>query len=163
MCLAVGLVAGWMAHDLRRGGDDSTLRALRQELNDTRELAVLATLNQPLAADRLMGVSDAAGLSRQNPLVRNALVRTLLHDSSVNVRLAALDVLRRDAAQPDVRTALQQAVVAEGSPLVQLELVRVLAEVDHPEARQCLMELMTDPATPAVVRDEAARWLQLRL
>ncbi len=163
LCLAAGLAGGWMANGFVRGSDAATMQTLRRELSDTREMAVLAMLNRPGAADRLLGVSDAANLRGENPLVRNALFRTLWLDSSVNVRLAALDALRGQASEPEVRTALQQAVRAEESPLVQIELVRVLARVDHPEAQQCLAELVANPAVDATVRDAAARVLQLEL
>ncbi len=161
ICLAVGLAGGWMANSARLGGNDDALRALRKELSDTREIAILAMLERPGAADRLRGVSDAASLRGTPALVRSALLRTLRFDSSVNVRLAALDALRGQSQEPEVRLALQQAVQEEESPLVQLELVRALAVVDHPEARQTLADLAADSKADASVRNAAARGLQL--
>ncbi|MCW5963315.1 MAG: HEAT repeat domain-containing protein [Bryobacterales bacterium] len=163
ICLVLGLAGGWMLGDARSGRDEDSMSALRQELSDTREIAILAMLERPGASDRLRAVSDAASLRRPNSLVRNALLRTLRFDTSVNVRLAALDALQGQFGEPEVRIALQTAVREDTSPLVQLEVVRALAGIDHPEAQQTLEELAANPSVDAAVRDAAARSLQLEL
>lgn len=162
-CLVVGLVGGWLAGYHRAGGGDEALLAVRRELKDTRELAILAMLQQPAAGDRLRAVNYAGDLSRPDAMVLEALARTLRYDTSVNVRLAALDTLARHRDEVAVRIAMQAALREEASPLVQMELVRILALVDHPEARLSLEQFLSQPNVDGTVREAAERSLDTEL
>jgi len=163
MCLCVGLVGGWYAGYQRAGGGDEALQAVRRELKDTRELAILAMLQQPAVGDRLQAVNYAEGLSTPDAMVLEALSRTLLYDTSVNVRLAAIGVLAPHRNEVPVRTAMQSALQQETSPLVQMELARNLSQVDHPEARQAVEVFLANPDLDPTVKDAVAKSLQVRL
>ena len=59
----------------------------------------LSLLQQQSASDRLRGVSYSYQMDKGDVQIREALLETLNSDSSVDVRLAAVDALRRMAAQ----------------------------------------------------------------
>jgi hypothetical protein len=162
-CLLAGLVGGWFAGYHRAGGGDEALQAVRRELKDTRELAILAMLQQPIAGERLRAISYAESLAVPDTTVLEALTRTLRYDTSVNVRLAALDTLARHKDELVVRAALQVALRDESSPMVQMELVRVLAQIDHPEARLAIQEFLTREDVDDSVRMAVERALETEL
>ena len=67
-----------------------------------------------------------------DPKVLDALLHTLRYDNSVDVRLAALDVLSRYSNRPEVHQGLVEALQGQQSPLVQLSLIDVLVEQHGP-------------------------------
>jgi putative zinc finger protein len=110
------------------------LAALHQELTGMRQLMVLSMLQQPSASERLQGVSWSEQVKSSNPEIISALLHTVRYDSSVDVRLAALDALRRYKDQPKVRTDVLQSLRADQSPLVQIALIDFLVELRQSEA-----------------------------
>ena len=160
LCLLLGVAGGWFAANSRSSSPRDTLLRVQRELQDTRELAVLAMLQQPMAGDRLHAVSYLTGMQSMHPTLQRALIRTLQQDGSVNVRLAALDALSRNASAMEVRLALQSALETETSQLVQVELLRVLAGIDHPQARQTVEQAAIDERFNESVRLAAGQFLQ---
>ena len=68
---------------------------VRSELKDMRQMLTLSLMQQQSATERLRGVSWTAQIDQPGNEVVSALLDTLLHDPNVNVRLAAIDALRR--------------------------------------------------------------------
>src|SRR5438105_13192920 len=87
-----------------------------------KQMVVLSMLQQQSAGARLEGVTWSTRDQQLDPKVLSALLHTLRHDPSVDVRLAALDALSRHSAQPQVRTSVVNALQDQQSPLVQVAL-----------------------------------------
>jgi hypothetical protein len=135
----------------KRSAEDMT--ALRDEIRSLRSTVALALLSEPSASERLDGVAYGRSLQTEDHRVADALFTTLLEDSNVNVRLAALDALREVSARPDVRARLVQSIPEQDSPLVQISAIDVLLESDATAAStQDLAGLAQDPALDEVVR-----------
>jgi hypothetical protein len=135
----------------RRGAQD--MAELREEIRSLRSTVALALLSESSASERLNGVAYGRGLQTEDRRVADALFTTLLEDSNVNVRLAALDALREVSARPDVRARLVQSIPEQDSPLVQISAIDVLLESDATAASsQDLAALAQDPALDEVVR-----------
>ena len=83
---------------------------VRTELRDMRQMLTLSLMQQQSATERLRGVSWTAQIDQPGNEVVSALLDTLLHDSNVNVRLAAIDALRRFSDRADVRLGTKRAV-----------------------------------------------------
>jgi hypothetical protein len=132
---------------------DQDMAELRSEIRSLRSTVALALLSEPSASERLNGVAYGRELQAGDRRVADALFTTLLEDSNVNVRLAALDALREVSARPDVRARLVQSIPEQDSPLVQISAIDVLLESDATAAStQDLAGLAQDPALDEVVR-----------
>jgi hypothetical protein len=153
--VAVAFLAGLSAG--RRGGNDKELASLHRELADTRRLVALSLLQQQSASDRLAGVSWSTRAGGPNQQVLEALLTTLRYDDSVDVRLAALDALRRYGDQVIVRDGVGDSLAHQDSPMVQLAVVDSLVAFRDPGAVVKLKTFERAPDLLPVVRQRVAR------
>jgi hypothetical protein len=112
----------------------------------------VSLLQQQSAIERLRGVNYSVGLETADDHVVDALVETLRGDSSVDVRLAAADALRKYSKRPRVRAAVADALPVQDSPLLQIALIDALAEWKEPRAVQSFEFLASRPDTDASVK-----------
>ncbi|HUS19084.1 MAG TPA: hypothetical protein VMZ25_05505, partial [Terriglobales bacterium] len=153
--LAGGFAAGKYYHTEPAVSGD--MASLRQELRETRQLATLSLLQQQSASERLQGVSYSARSEKPDPEILAALMHTLKYDNSVDVRLAALDALRRYNNQPAVREGMAESLVTQNSPMVQIALIDMLVELKEARAAQQIRKLEQNPKLDPTVR-QRARW-----
>jgi hypothetical protein len=130
---------------------------MRGELHDMRQMLTLSLLQQQSATERLRGVSYTAGIDQPGNEVVAALLDTLLHDPSVNVRLSAVDALRRFSDRADVRLGTKQAVTDSTAPMLQVAVIDFMVETRDPQARVVLRQLADDGTVDQSVRGRA-RW-----
>ncbi|HKT48758.1 MAG TPA: zf-HC2 domain-containing protein [Candidatus Angelobacter sp.] len=128
------------------------LTQLRMELRNTQQLMVVSMLRQQSASERLQGVSFSRREEDADPKVLDALLHTLRYDNSVDVRLAALDVLSRYGNRPEVHQGLIEALQGQQSPLVQLSLIDVLVEQHGPGTAEELKQFKASPGLDPSVR-----------
>ena len=150
--VALGVFVGAELSGRRSSREAAELRA---EMRSLHEMVALALLAEASPSERLKGVAYGRELSTDDPSVAAALLRTMLEDPNVNVRLAALDALRPMATRPDARPRLVAAVATQESPLVQLSLIDLLLESDGALAqstRHDLAQLLDNPELDPVVR-----------
>ena len=121
-----------------------------------RQLVVLSLLEQESAVERLQGVAYGAREKSLDPKIVSALAHTLRYDSSVDVRLAAVDALSGHRNQPQVRESLVEALDPQQPPLVQIALIDALVDSHDPSAVQQLRRLQEDPNINPEVRQRAA-------
>jgi hypothetical protein len=151
--VAIGFLIG---NGLNRAGSQSEdLAAMRSEVSNMRQLVVLSMLQQQSASERLQGVSYSQREAHLDPQVLAALLHTLRYDSSVDVRLAALDALSRHASQPQVRRDVTDALQTRQSPLVQVALIDQLLEWRDPDAVERLRNFQQSPNLNPTVRERA--------
>lgn len=131
------------------------LAAMHSELTNMRQLVALSMLQQESASGRLEGVTWTRREEHLDPQVLSALLHTLRYDSSVDVRLAALDALSRHAAQPQVRNSVVDALQEQQSPLVQVALIDQLVQWRDSRAAARLQKLRQDPNLNPAVRQRA--------
>jgi anti-sigma factor RsiW len=149
LVLCAFLGGRYLAND---NGSREQLAQLRQELKKTQQLVVVSMLQQQSASERLQGVSYSMRQPDAEPPVLDALLHTLRYDSSVDVRLAALDVLSRYGRRQDVRQGLVDALGTQQSPLVQVALIDVLVEMRNQNAVEELKKLQENPHLDPSVR-----------
>ncbi|HEX7287809.1 MAG TPA: HEAT repeat domain-containing protein [Candidatus Angelobacter sp.] len=150
------LIGGFLAGRYvdRDQTNDKHMAQLHNELESMKRLVVISMLQQQSASERLQGVS----ISRQSgadPKVLDALLYTLRYDSSVDVRLAALDAVTRYGSRPEVRKGLIDALEGQQSPLVQVALIDALVDIHDSGAIQQLKKLQQDPKVDPSVRKRA--------
>jgi len=117
----------------------------------------LSLMQQQSAGERLRGVNWAYRVESSDTEVLSALLETVNNDSSVNVRLSAVEALHRFGASPVTRTAIVQSIRKQTSPLVQIALIELLVDLKVTDAARELNSLASDNTVDASVRDRA-RW-----
>lgn len=121
-----------------------------------RQLVALSLMQQQSATDRLEGVNWAYRVQKSDTEVVSALLNTVREDTSVNVRLAAVDALKPFAkGSPLVRKALIQSLVKQDSPMVEIALVDLLVDLREPSAVVPMKKLSEDSKQPSEVRERA--------
>ncbi len=157
-----GFMAGLYMDRNNAGGREmdamrAELTSTRSELRGTRQLVALSMMQQQSASDRLQGVSYSTRIEKADPEVLNALLHTLRYDNSVDVRMAALDALRRYNDQPIVRTGVLDSLKTQQSPLVQIALVDYMVELKDRKAVENLKDFEKDPNLNPVVK-QRVQW-----
>ncbi len=151
--LAVGLLAG---HALTVDVEQSReVARLQEEIGSTRQLVALSLMREPSASDRLKGVDWSYHLPRPEPQVVNALLETVNYDDTVDVRLAAVDALRRLSTEANVRARMASALDRQDSPLVQIALIDALSDSRTPQAMAAIRRVAEMKTGNAAVRAHA--------
>jgi len=159
--LAIGIFAG--AHLAAPKPPSPDLADMQKQLTSMKQLVVLSMLQQQSASSRLEGVTWSTRDQQLDPQVLTALLHTLRYDTSVDVRLAALDALGRHGRQPQVRQGILDSLQEQQqSPLVQVALIDLLLEWRDPEAAQRLQALQQTPNLNPTVR-QRAEWAKSKL
>jgi hypothetical protein len=151
------LVAGVLIgrHFDKPDANTHELTALHQEVSSMRQLVVLSMLQQQSASERLQGVNWSLQVNHADPEIVSALLHTLRTDGSVDVRLAALDALRRYNTEPKVRKGLVDALQAQQSPMVQIALIDALVDLHEADAVQHIKKFQQTPNLNPTVRQRA--------
>ena len=129
---------------------------LRGQVESLRQLVALSLLQEQSPSSRLRGVNYAYQVAQPDDQVEQALLRAVNHDSNVNVRLSAVDALQKFAGSPDVRRALADAIPVQDSPLVQVAIIDLLAQLNDRDADPVLRKAAEDARFNAAVRQRAA-------
>jgi len=153
--LAIGLGIGY---GMRGNGQvPAEVSQLREEVASMRQLVALSLMQQQSASERLRGVSWAYQAEPSDREVLEALLTAVNHDTNVNVRLAAVDALRRFSASPETRRAVVEALPSQTTPLVQVALIDLLVDFKEREAAGALKTLAANRDVNDGVRQQA-RW-----
>jgi hypothetical protein len=151
--LVVGLLAGHaLTVDVQRNRE---VARLQDEVTSTRQLVALSLLHQQSASDRLKGVDWSVQIPRPEPQVVNALLETVNYDDAVDVRLAAVDALRRLSSEAAIRAQMASALVRQDSPLVQIALMDAVADYHTPEALSAIRRVADSNSVNPAVRSHA--------
>jgi len=137
------------------------LVALRQEVKEMKEEVMFNLINDESASQRIKAVGYAEEMTSPDQQVIDALINTLNHDKSVNVRLASLYSLARFADRHSVRDSLVNSLKIQTEPIVQVVLINLLAEKREPRAIAPIKDIMTNKKTLPEVRDAAQRSLKV--
>lgn len=151
------LVIGFSAGRYTGAGSSQSneLAVLRAEMTSMRQLMVLSMLQQQSASQRLQGVAWGTQQGQPDPKILAALLDTLRLDSSVDVRLAALNALAKYGSQPMVRAGLVDSLYANQSPMVQVALIDLLVELRDTNAVPELQRVQHYPDLNPAVRQRA--------
>lgn len=151
--LLAGFLGGrYIDHDQKQSKE---LAVVQQELVNMRELVVVSMLKQQSPSERLQGVSFSMDQKQPDGKVLEALLHTLRYDTSVDVRLAALDALSRYGSRPDIREGLKDSLQPQQSPMVQVALIDTLVELHEARILPQLKQLQSDPKIDPTVRKRA--------
>jgi hypothetical protein len=153
--LGVGFAGGKYLHLFNSNAHE--MASLKQEVSGMSQLLALSLLQQQSASERLEGVTWTLRANRPDPEILSALLHTLRFDTSVDVRLAALDGLKHFNDQPRVRSGLIEALQTQQSPLLQIALIDLLVELRETAALRQLKDFELKHDLEPVVR-QRAQW-----
>lgn len=134
-------------------GDEMT--AVKQEMATMRQLMVVNMLRQETATQRLQAVNYSMDIKKADPEIVSALVHAMRYDSSVDVRLAALESLRRYADHGEVRTGMRDSLNPSQNPMVQIALIDTLVELKDKNAVEKLEQIRESKDVNPSVRKRA--------
>ena len=120
-----------------------------------RQLVALSLLQQQSASDRLRGVSYAYRVEPDDSQVLSALLTTVDHDSNVDVRLAAVDALKKFTNNPVGRNGLARALAKQNSPLVQIAILDEIVEVHDRSSAPAIQTLVSSQDVNPEVKQHA--------
>ncbi len=150
--LALGLTAGY---GLRPDKTGDQVAQLREEVTGMRQLVALSLLQQQSASERLRGVGYAYRAEPSNTEVLSALVSAINHDTSINVRLAAVDALHTFSGSPATRQAVLESLPKQNAPLVQVALIDLLVDFKERQAATELRRMAADESVNDGVKQRA--------
>jgi anti-sigma factor RsiW len=158
--LAVGVLAGRYASPAApvaapTAEQTTQIVQLRDELHDMRQMVAISLMQQQSASERLKGVSWSNQIDRPDTEVLNTLLDTLLHDANINVRLAAIDALKKFGERQIVRSGVLTALTQQESPMVQAALIDFMVETHDKESVPALQQIANDAAANDIVRKRA--------
>jgi len=153
--LALGFMLG------ERTATQRQLADLRSRVDTMGQLVEQSVLQKETAGDRLQTVLAAGKDSRPDERVINGLINSMAFDTSVNVRLNALNALYAHADQEVVRAGVLACLRRETNPLVQVSMIDFLVAARERGAAQELRKLVGDNQADADVRESARRAISL--
>lgn len=148
--LLIGLVVGYVLQS--PGEKDEQIVQLGKEVSALREMMMLSLLEKESATERLKAVNLTQDMDQVSKKVTGALLQTLNNDENINVRLAALEALRPYSKDGQIREALVRSIVQQKSPLVQVALAELMAELQEKGAIDELNKILQDIETPSDIK-----------
>ena len=150
--LVVGLSLGFWISDYNQRQAD--IARARIEKEKTLQLVAMIE-NKESAGQRILGVRAALENEKMNTDILKALIRTMNEDPNMNVRLTALEGLRRSYNEPIVRKALIESLEQQDDPVVQIALIQILVEMKEKGAVRPLQKIIEGDDLIPAVKDEA--------
>jgi hypothetical protein len=144
LVLGLGITAGywWRGQHPPSLLAQQPLDTTSEQLRELQQVMLLSLLENPLATERLQGISMSTQLPDPDNQVIDALLMTLNDDPNINVRLVALEALTRYAHTPRVRQGLVQALAHQNAPILQLALADLMVKLQEKRAIQSLRQLL---------------------
>jgi HEAT repeat protein len=133
----------------------SDIQAMKQELNEMKELVVMTMMKQDSPSERIKGVLTAQEIEEADEEILNALITTMNSDDNVNVRMAALEALTYYANSEMVKDAFIHALLNQDNPTIQIKLITILVNLDEKRAVQPFQKMIEDENISTFVKDEA--------
>jgi hypothetical protein len=149
--IVVGVTLGfWISNENHR-----QMAIAKANAEKARAEQVVTMISNASAGQRILGVKSALENEAVNIEILRALIKTLDTDPNTNVRMAALEALRRFYSEPMVRKALITSLTKQTDPVVQISLIQVLVEMKEKRALKPLQKIIEDQELIPAVKDEA--------
>lgn len=150
---AFGFFAAWLAFAPGQQQTQTTdTQQLAAELNQMKQLLFTTLIDQPAAVDRLRAVNISSEMPGADAKVLDALFNSLNNDPNVNVRLAAVEALKKHTDNPQVRERLILSINQQESPMVQVALADLMQALQERNAVPQLRQLLQDEKTNELVK-----------
>lgn len=123
-----------------------------QKVSDQKEL--LALIEDQSASKRIQAVGNSENFEDTDTKIIQALINRMFFDENTNVRLAAAEALSKFSSLEMVKSALIKSLETEESPIIQIELIQILAKIQEKRALEPMKRLLNDKNVPNYVKQE---------
>lgn len=137
------------------------LSELRTEVSEMKQLVMMSMLKEVSASERIKAVSYVKQFEQPSEEVIHTLFRTLNEDESPNVRMAALEGLRKFADNEQIRLRLIRSFEVQSDPVIQIMMINLMVELEEKRAIKKFQNLIDHESTQKIVRDQAEMGIQL--
>jgi len=144
-----------------RNATQRQLADLRARVDTMGQLFDQSVLQKRATGERLETVLAAAATRKPDERLIDGLINSLAFDTSVNVRLNALNALYLHADQDVVHASVLACLPREPNPLVQVAMIDFLVATRNRDAAPELRKLVVDNRADADVRESARRAIDL--
>jgi hypothetical protein len=134
---------------------------LTKEVSDLKEMMMLSLLEKESATQRLRAVSLTSEMDQVSEKVTKALFTTLNQDENVNVRLAALEVLKGYSKSSEVRAQLIESIAFQESPLVQIAMAELMVTIQEKKSVDALKQLLNNDKTPKEIKTKISESIKV--
>lgn len=127
---------------------------LQDERLEIKETAMLSLMENKSASKRILGVGYIEEFTDPDEAIVSALVDRMRYDANTNVRLTAVEALRRFAASENVKNAFIAALKTEKDPSIQITIIEALVEIQEKKAVKPMQELLEREDTQPFVKEQ---------
>ena len=151
MLLVGSFIGYYVLHGMIKGDQMEQLTA---EMSEMKQIVLLTMLEKESSTDRLRALSLYSEMDKVSDTVAMALIKSLQHDTNVNVRLASIEALARYTDNPHVREELINSISYQVSPLVQLALAELMVAMQEKQAVGEFDKIIEREETPDEIKQE---------
>ncbi len=129
---------------------------LNMKQKEEKKQQLLADLTDYSTGTRLEAVyqfNDA--YQKEDRQIIKVLIKTLLEDKNVNVKIATIDALLKFPQNEEIRTSFITAIEKEKEPLVQIKLINSLSILREHRAQKPLEKIINSKETFPIVKNNA--------
>ncbi len=154
--LVMSFFAGRMTlNESGQVSDNKEIARLQQDVSEMKELVMLSMIDNERASERIQAVKYITEVPAPNEKLLNSLVKTLNTDPSPNVRLAAARALQRFSNSQVVRSELVKSMELQKDPIVQIELINIMVQLEEKSAIRQLKKWSESADTENIVKKQA--------
>lgn len=159
--LLTGLMFGYALNRPDAGNSKDQISHLNSQIDEMRQVIMLAMVENPSASKRLQAVSYSNELNQLDDKVVNVLLKTLNEDPNVNVRLATLEALLKFSHSPKVRKGLVESITLQESPLVISALADAMVEMQEKSSVDLFKQLLNKDDLNSSVKSKIEKSIYL--
>jgi len=134
---------------------EDKISRLEDQISNMRQMVGISLLGQQSAAERLKGIDYMQSSGDTDNKVVQALLTAMNDDSDVDVRLGALDALRRFEDVALVRHNLVATLPRQDSPLMQIAVMDQLVQMRERSSAPAISSLLREKDLDPAVRHHA--------
>ncbi len=149
------ILAGGIAIGHYTAQRDNQISRLEDQIATMRQMVAISLLGQQSATERLKGIDYAQHSGETDEKVVQALLAAMNDDTNVNVRLAAVDALRRFEERTEVRRSLVSTLPRQDSPMMQIAVMDQLVELHERSSVNAISSLLREQDLDPAVRQHA--------
>ena len=127
---------------------------LMDERLEIKQMTMLSLMENKSASKRIQGVNYIEEFSDPDEDIVKALADRMRYDENSNVRLTAVDALRKFTASETVKNAFIAALKTEKDPSIQITIIQALVKIQERKAILPMKELLEREDTQPFVKEQ---------